>query len=296
MKLSVIVVVKEIDEYLINCIDSIVNQNCDDFEVIVVDEEATDNSGKLLSKYENINIISVYNYSSFTTEGSSLNYGLSKAKGEYVMFVDSIDYLEDDFLKEIYEYLGDSDLFKYDFSLLNGKIEKEVTHNITSSLGYKALEELSSVNDNFNKLNKYLIKRKLLTDNKIALNQSDFYSNLTIMPYLLMLSKKFNNSELTGYVYRKENNNYRRGFLNTPRKLAYDVLSKYEYLESLNFTSTYSEEEKGILLNYISKKVLNELKNLKGKEKKEFKRIIKNKKIKDNIKKESFFKKIFRRK
>lgn len=293
MKLSVIIAVRELDEYLINCIDSIVNQNCNDFEVIVVDEEATDNSGKLLSKYKNIDNISVYNYNSFTTNvGSSLNYGLMQAKGEYVMFVQGADYLEDSFLSDVYEYLGNNDLLKFDFSLLNETITKEKTNNISSNVGYKALEELANLNDNFDRLNKYVIRKKLLIDNKVVINKNDFYSNLTIVPYLFMISEKFYNSELTGYVYRMQNNEFRRCFLNTPRKLAYDVLSKYEYIESLNFTATYSEEEKKILLNYISKKVLDELKKLNGKEKKEFKKIIKNKKIKNNIKKESFFKKL----
>ena len=205
------------------------------------------------------------------------------------------DYLEDNFLKEVYEYLGDCDLFKYDFSLLGSELKKEKTNNINEVVGYKALKELISLNDNFEKLNKYIIKRKLLTDNKVVINKDDFYSNLTIVPYLLTISEKFNNSNLTGYVYRTENNSFRKSFLDTPRKMAYDVLSKYEYLESLNFTAIYSEEQKSTLLDYISKKVMYELKNLKGKEKKEFKKIIKNKKIKNNIKKESFFKKLLGR-
>ena len=274
MKLSVIIPVREIDEYLINCIDSIVNQNVTDYEVIVIDEEVTDNSTKLLSKYQNINNLKVFNYNNLVTEGSSLNFGLSKCSGEYVMFVLGTDYLEDNFLKEVYEYLGDCDLFKYDFSLLGSELKKEKTNNINEE---------------------YIIKRKLLIDNKVVINKDDFYSNLTIVPYLLTISEKFNNSNLTGYVYRTENNSFRKSFLDTPRKMAYDVLSKYEYLESLNFTAIYSEEQKSTLLDYISKKVMHELKNLKGKEKKEFKKIIKNKKIKNNIKKESFFKKLLGR-
>ena len=295
MKLSVIIPVREIDEYLINCIDSIVNQNVTDYEVIVIDEEVTDNSTKLLSKYQNINNLKVFNYNNLVTEGSSLNFGLSKCSGEYVMFVLGTDYLEDNFLKEVYEYLGDCDLFKYDFSLLGSELKKEKTNNINEVVGYKALKELISLNDNFEKLNKYIIKRKLLIDNKVVINKDDFYSNLTIVPYLLTISEKFNNSNLTGYIYRTENNSFRKSFLDTPRKMAYDVLSKYEYLESLNFTAIYSEEQKSTLLDYISKKVMHELKNLKDKEKKEFKKIIKNKKIKNNIKKESFFKKLLGR-
>lgn len=281
MKLSIILSVKEIDEYLINSVDSIINQNCNDFEVILVDEGYTNNSSKILEKYKNINNIEVCNYNfSNKTLGSSLNFGLSKAKGEYVMFVLGNDYFEDGFLKSVYENLGSYDLFKYDFTLLNSEKTYEETNEIISSNGFEAFKELIKVKDNFGLLNKYIIKKSLLIDNKIVLNKSDFYSNLTIIPYLLMLSNNFYNSELTGYVYRLQNNEFRRADLNTPKKLAMDVLTKYEYLESLNFMSAYNEEEKQVFLNYISSCVINELKSLKGKDKSEFRKLIKSKKIK----------------
>lgn len=297
MKLSIILAVKELDEYIINCVDSVINQNVEGIEVVIIDEELTDNSARILYKYKDINNISVYNYNNKERSvSSSLNFGLNKAKGEYVMFMQASDYLEDGFLNDIMDNLNsDVDLVKFSFSYLDGKVIKaEETHTYEVNNGYELLKELINYKEDFEKLNKYIFNKRIL-DNKIVLNKGDFYSELTIISYLLMTSKKVVNSELTGYVYRLLNGKNRTGHLNSSRDIAFDVLTKYEYLESLNFSASYDEEKKQYLLNYISNVVINQLNKLNGKDKKQFKTILKNKKVFLNVKKESFLSKLLKK-
>lgn len=95
-KLSIIVPVYNIEKYLEKCVDSILNQTLQDFELILIDDGSLDNSGKIcdeLSKRDGrIKVIHKTNGGS----ASARNAGLLVMTGEYVGFVDSDDYVEED--------------------------------------------------------------------------------------------------------------------------------------------------------------------------------------------------------
>jgi glycosyltransferase involved in cell wall biosynthesis len=85
--------------YLIgNTIDSILAQNYDHFELIVVDDGSTDNTEELLTKYSNDNRF-LYFKKENGERGAARNYGFHKAKGEYVFFIDSDDLMLENHLE-----------------------------------------------------------------------------------------------------------------------------------------------------------------------------------------------------
>lgn len=94
MKISVIVPVYNVYDYLEKCLLSLENQTDKDFEVIIVNDGSTDNSQEIIDKFVSKNP----NMHSFIKENggqaSARNYGLKKASGEYVLFLDSDDYYE----------------------------------------------------------------------------------------------------------------------------------------------------------------------------------------------------------
>lgn len=96
IKLSYIVPVYNCENYISQCIDSLYNQNLNtnEFEVIIINDGSTDNSEEIILKYTKLhnNII----YKKQKNQGLSVtrNIGMSIAKGEYIQFVDSDDYLE----------------------------------------------------------------------------------------------------------------------------------------------------------------------------------------------------------
>lgn len=290
MKLSIIIAIRMMDEYVLNCIDSIVSQDYKDYEVIVIDEEDTDHSQNLLSKYNNISNINVYNYNlNNKPVMSSLNYGLSLAKGEYVMFTLASDYYKDGFLSDLMSNIMSNDLMKFDYTLLksNNILEQEYTTEVISKNGKDALQIFTDKKDPYMMLNKYVIKRDLL-DN-IELSKDDFYSDLTIVPYLIMKSSSFYNSELTGYMYRMVNDKYRSGHLNSPEKLASSVIRKYDYLLKLSYTNEFLEDDKKFYLDLISRITIDEAKILPKEEKKKYKSVLKKGRIKNNIIKKGLF-------
>ena len=99
--ITIIIPVYNVEQYLNRCVDSIINQTYNNLEIILVDDGSTDNSGKICDEYalkdKRIKVIHKEN------AGVSLarNAGIDVAKGEYIGFIDSDDYIEPD----MYEYL-----------------------------------------------------------------------------------------------------------------------------------------------------------------------------------------------
>lgn len=101
-KVSVIIPVYNVENYLRECLDSVINQSLKDIEIICVDDGSTDSSLKILKEYaakdRRITVITQPN----TNAGVARNAGLTVAKGEYIGFVDSDDYLSPDMYEKLY--------------------------------------------------------------------------------------------------------------------------------------------------------------------------------------------------
>ena len=100
--ISIVIPVYNIEKYLRNCLDSILNQTFKDYEVICVDDGSKDNSLNILNEYakkdSRFKIVSQENAGA----GIARNNGLKLAQGEYVQFLDADDYFEPTMLEEMY--------------------------------------------------------------------------------------------------------------------------------------------------------------------------------------------------
>ncbi len=109
-KISVIMPVYNVEEYLNECLDSVTQQTLKDIEIICIDDGSTDNSLKILNEYAQkdprIKIITKKN------EGQAIarNIGIKEAQGEYVAFVDSDDFIEPDMFEKLYSKAKDNNL------------------------------------------------------------------------------------------------------------------------------------------------------------------------------------------
>ena len=101
-KVSVILPVYNVEKYLKQCMDSIVNQTLKDIEIICVDDGSTDASLSILKEYEKeddrVKVICQQNAGA----GAARNNGLSIATGEYLSFLDSDDFFSLDMLEKSY--------------------------------------------------------------------------------------------------------------------------------------------------------------------------------------------------
>lgn len=99
--ISFIVPVYNVEKYLERCLESILRQTSQDFEIVLVDDGSTDSSGEICDKYAEIhNCISVYHKKNGGL-ASARNYALKYVKGEWIAFVDSDDWIEEDYVEEV---------------------------------------------------------------------------------------------------------------------------------------------------------------------------------------------------
>ena len=107
---SVIVPIYNTAEYLEECLDSLISQTLEDIEIICVEDKSSDDCLKILKEYskKDDRIVLIENDSN---QGQSIsrNNGLKVAKGEYVAFLDSDDWIDRNTYEQLYKFAKDND-------------------------------------------------------------------------------------------------------------------------------------------------------------------------------------------
>lgn len=105
VEVSVIVPVYNVEKYLSKCLDSILNQTFKNFEIICVNDCSPDRSWDILTEYANKypNIVKILKNDKNMGLGLTRNKGIENAKGKYLLFIDSDDYIKKDYIQTYYE-------------------------------------------------------------------------------------------------------------------------------------------------------------------------------------------------
>ena len=134
-KLSIVVAVYNLEKYLPRCLDALVNQTLEEIEILCVDDGSTDSAPQIIDDYEEkypkkIKAFHKLNGGEFTTR----NYGLERATGEYVTFVDTDDYVEPNWAEKLYNAAkeNNADLAVCGFERIDLNTGKLVSTNMTN--------------------------------------------------------------------------------------------------------------------------------------------------------------------
>ncbi len=182
MKISVIVPVYNIAEYLPKCIDSILAQTYPDFELILVNDGSTDQSGTIAADYARRHPDKI-NYISRDNGGLSAarNTGLKVARGEYIAFVDSDDAIEPTMLETLLTLAEqhDADLAICAFCSVNehGVKLSTITEPFTPGVIYHLNEHkplLLCENAAWNKL----YRKRIIDDNALTFTEGAWYEDV----------------------------------------------------------------------------------------------------------------------
>ena len=179
---SIIIPIYNCEQFLDRCIKSILNQTYNDFEIILVNDGSTDDSGKICDKYkkENKKIIVIHKENAGVS--AARNDGLKKATGKYVTFLDSDDYIESNYL----EYAND--IFNnYDIDLLNTGFFSEVE----DENGNKTYDLITAFEKEYKNYKEILNDLVYLWDTHMLYNiWNKFYLNEIIKKYEIHFSDK----------------------------------------------------------------------------------------------------------
>lgn len=140
--ISVIVPVYNVEKYINRCIDSLLCQTYSNFEIIIIDDGSLDKSGAMCDKYSNFSKVKVFH----KTNGglsSARNYGLEKINGQYVAFVDSDDWVPNDYIQYLYDLIShcSADVARCSFQRIadNENLKDDLNVTIEELSGKEAL-------------------------------------------------------------------------------------------------------------------------------------------------------------
>ena len=130
MKVSIIVPVYNVEEYLKKCLDSLIYQTYKDIELIIVNDGTKDSSQKIIDKYKKKYPSIIKSY--IKENGglaSARNYGIDKSNGDYVMFVDSDDYVDTFMVEKLVDVVKqkNSDIVVCNFYRVENDTFKEIS-------------------------------------------------------------------------------------------------------------------------------------------------------------------------
>lgn len=203
MKISIIVPVYNVRDYIIRCIDSLINQTFLDFEIIVVNDGCTDDSIELIKKNYSDSRLKIIKKKNGGV-ASARNFGVKYAIGDYLLFVDSDDFLEKDALLLLYQEAvkNNHDLVFCDYY----KYYNETNYSHVPLIEHFDPNNLKSVITGMPGPVCRLIKRKLYLKNNIQFLENHCFEDNAIIPLLGALAKKpaYIKKPLYYYVQREE--------------------------------------------------------------------------------------------
>lgn len=238
VKVSIIVPVYNVEKYIDRCINSLINQTLKDIEIIMVNDGSPDNSVDIIKKYQKKdNRIKLYEKEN-GGQGSARNLGLKYAKGEYIAFLDSDDYVCDNMYETLYNKGIEDEL---DIVICNYYLkynDKEVVNKISSDkyLNISPSKYITLSPSPWNKI----IKREYLEKCKFRFPEGIIYEDYASIPTLALNNPKivYINSPLYYYV-QSENSTMR----NKEYKSKYeDIFKATEYLYNNMIDKTYNKE------------------------------------------------------
>lgn len=207
-KISIIVPVYNVEQYLERCVESLINQTHKNIEIILVDDGSKDNSGKLCDELAQRDSRIVVYHKENGGLSDARNYGIDKATSDYVGFVDSDDFVDED----MYEILL-SNLLKYDseisFCRLNDVYNDEITKDNTENKPYLMTSEqaikmvLEAKVFSVTAVNK-LYKKSLF--DQIRFDKGKIAEDAFIMVDLLSRCEKIAATEAKKYYYMHREN------------------------------------------------------------------------------------------
>lgn len=210
MKVSVIIPVYNVEKYLEECLESVVNQTLKDIEIIIVNDGSTDLSGHIIRRYEerhsHIKVITKKN----AGLGAARNTGYKYATGEYIAFLDSDDYVDLNMYNLMYKKAKENDsdvvICGIEWVFDNKKKKNNVTiyeeKKISSYEGIKAFYNYKIQGFAWNKLYKKCIFDKY----NIMYPEGVYYEDMFVSLQSIISSKTIYILENALYKYRQRDN------------------------------------------------------------------------------------------
>ncbi len=258
--ISIILPIYNVQDYIAECLESVMNQTYKDIEIICVNDFTMDNSMTIVKNYaKDDHRIKIVNNERNRGLGGARNAGLDVAQGEYIIFCDTDDKMKPDMVEKLYDCIvkNDSDMVVCDIALLG---------NDGLQSPYKPFHDLTLINNRvfypakqpwafchmwpsaWNKV----YKKSIIDENNIRYHENILYEDHTFYYEYLFASKKVSYLPEVLYVYRHERADSITKDV-SPR--IFEIFTILDYIKDI-FKNNLSEEEYKILMPKIAVRLI----------------------------------------
>lgn len=232
--ITVIVPVYKVEKYLSRCVESILNQTYQNIEILLIDDDSPDNCPQICDAYakDYPNIKSIHLKNSGIGVSDARNTGLNNAKGDYIAFVDSDDYIHRDlFLKLIcaIEKNPEVNLAIASYQKITG--DTQIDESSLPSTDVIFLNDMGAMNliiedQNMTAVWSKLYRRSVFENLRFPTGKHN--EDMFLMPFILQEASKIAYSPLPLYYYYQDNESLCRS------KFNYNMLDMLEALNGWN--------------------------------------------------------------
>ena len=245
-KISVIIPVYNVKDYLRECVDSVINQNYKNLEIILVDDGSTDGSEKICDEYKKNDDRIIVIHKENGGLASARNKGMEVASGNYLFFIDSDDFIELSTIDELYKNSnsGTKDLVMCNYYWYDEHNKKEI-----SIVPFYNENNPKCIVTAMPTATCKLIKKKLFTENNLKFLEGKYYEDNAIMPYVLSLVNDYSYIQKPFYYYRQRSGS----ILNKNKydKKWEDIFDVLEYLSKKFTNDNFNEELEYLYIEYL---------------------------------------------
>ena len=235
MKFSIIVPVYNVQQYLCECVDSILKQNFKNYELLLVDDGSTDASSSICDDYARHNQFVRVFHKQNGGLSDARNYGMQRANGDYLIFIDSDDYISDGCLEKFNDTLSfETDVLITRLTQVfpektinkDDDILKIVGQNLNRQ---QAIKWIMSDSQNTWPAQKYIVSRSFINDNNITFKKNFLHEDVDWTCRLCLYGKRFLADDHLWYFHRMN----RTGSITSTKKpknvidvieIAYDLI------------------------------------------------------------------------
>lgn len=206
--ISVIIPIYNREKSLPRCLDSVLSQTYRNIEIICVNDASTDGTANLLEDYQKRDSrIKVYTHKINKNAGGARNTAISNAKGEYLYFIDSDDWINATAIEDV---VSASENSKYDVILTGCTVWEENGTNHIETIYEESIDRAHLIECGFLKGVRMLgggYKRSLFVSNNVEFPENVYYEDNSICILPLLLATSIKNTNLYSYNYDANDNN-----------------------------------------------------------------------------------------
>lgn len=291
-KISVIIPVYNTEKYIEKCLDSIYNQKMKDIEIIIVNDGSKDNSDTIIQKWieknkENIQIKYLKKENGGLSD--SRNFAIPYVTGEYISFIDSDDYIDENLYSNLEKYMNEKiDLIKFKMQTVDEKgeilekLDGPIFEKCTGEEGYEKL----CTNDKFlDPACIYLYRTEFYKENNFKYKLGAYHEDFGLTSLIILKAKSFVSTNEYGYYYLQTNNSITRNSnYEKEIKKAKDLINHYDDMIRTIENYEISNKSKELIKRYYTNTLILKTRELKEKDKKQYIKEIKERKLYKNIK------------